>query len=62
MTVRAHDAKPIEECERFPEKKRFDLQSEADAAIESALTRDGLRLHSFPCSVCGGYHLSKEKR
>jgi hypothetical protein len=62
VTVRAHDAKPIEECERFPEKKRFDLQSEADASAQSALARDGLRLYSFPCSACGGFHLSKEKR
>lgn len=60
MTVRAHKPKPIEECERFPEKKRFDLRSEALVAVKNARARDGLRLYYFPCADCGGFHLTKE--
>jgi len=62
MTVRAHQAKPIEECERFPEKRRFDLEGDAEAAIERATAKLGLRLYSYPCARCGGFHLSKEPR
>jgi hypothetical protein len=57
--VRAHEPKPIEECERFPEKRRFDLASDAIATIRNAFARDGLRLYYYRCDSCGGYHLSK---
>ncbi|HYX21397.1 MAG TPA: hypothetical protein VFA98_11190 [Thermoanaerobaculia bacterium] len=62
MTVRAHKPKPIKECERFPDKKRFDLESDAAFASERSSKRESVQIYYFPCPDCGGFHLSKEKR
>jgi len=59
MTVKAHRPKPIEECERFPEKKRFDMRSDALVAVRNAKARDGVTLYYYPCDSCHGFHLSK---
>jgi hypothetical protein len=61
MTVRAYKPKLVEECSDFPEKKRFDLLSEAEEAAASARSHDGLRLFPYSCMSCSGYHLSKEQ-
>lgn len=61
MTVRAYEPKPIQECHRFPEKKRFDLESEAQEAVSNASNRNGIALFYYPCSSCGGFHLSKRR-
>jgi hypothetical protein len=52
----------LPECERFPDKKQYETEWEAQDAATAATKREGVTIRYYMCSDCNQYHLSKRQQ